>query len=192
LQFGESLSNDQVELFRQSGTASTSICRGTTLIANAFTIGVRITHDSAGLWKLYVDPNGGSNYVQEASGTDNTFSSASNFGVYCEYTSSNAGNFFFDDFYIYSPPDTIPASLDSAKVISGNKIDIYFSEDISSVSSQTNSNYSVNNGVGFADTAKQDAIIIPSPLLGCRIWLVTIRLTIHFSFCSSARSQTTL
>src|ERR1035437_8475962 len=85
LQFGETLSNDRVELFRQSGSISTSVCRGTTLIANAFSIRVKVTRDSTGFWKLCIDPSGGTNYVQEASGADNTFTNTKNFGVYCKY-----------------------------------------------------------------------------------------------------------
>lgn len=158
LQFGEDLSNDQVELFRQSGTNSVSVCRGTTLIANAFTIGVKVTRDSSGLWKLFIDPAGNTNYVQEASGADNTIASTSYFGVYCEYTSSNSANFFFDDFYMYAPPDSIPAALDSVKVISKNKLDVYFNEEISAASAQTTANYSVDNGIGFAAAATQDSM----------------------------------
>lgn len=157
LQFGEDLANDQVELFRQSGAGSVSVCRGTTLIANAFTVGVKVTRDSTGLWKLFIDPNGGTNYIQEANGTDNMFASTSYFGIYCEYTSSNAANFFFDDFYMYAPPDSIPASLDSVKVISKNKLDVYFSEEISAVSAQTTANYSVDKGIGFAASATRDS-----------------------------------
>ncbi|TAL61431.1 MAG: hypothetical protein EPN85_04900 [Bacteroidetes bacterium] len=158
LQFGETLANDQVELFRQSGTSSASVCRGTTIIANAFSIRVKVTRDNTGLWKLFIDPTGGTNYMQEANGTDNTYTSTFCFGVLCKYTSSNATNFFFDDFYIYAPPDIIPASLDSVKVISQNKIDAYFSENLSAVSSQTIANYSVNKGIAFATAAKQDTI----------------------------------
>ncbi|MFI5163722.1 MAG: lamin tail domain-containing protein [Bacteroidia bacterium] len=156
LQFGENLANDQVELFRQSGATSVSVCRGTTIIANAFAIRVKVTRDSTGLWKLFIDPTGGTNYAQEASGTDNTFSNTSFFGVFCKYTTTNATNFFFDDFYIYSPPDITPAVLDSVEVISQNKLDVYFSEVLSTVSAQTLANYSVNNGIGFASNAMQD------------------------------------
>jgi hypothetical protein len=158
LQFGESLSNDQVELFRQSGTSSASVCRGTTLIASAFSIRVKVTRDSAGLWQLFTDPTGNTNYTQEASGTDNTFSSGAYFGVLCEYTSSNATGFYFDDFYIFAAPDTVPARIDSAEVISENKIDVYFSEDIDKVSAETVANYSADNGIGFAVSAKQDSL----------------------------------
>ena len=158
LQFGESLANDQVELFQKSGTTSTSVCRGTTVIANAFTIGVKVTRDSTGLWKLFVDPAGGTNYAQEASGTDNTFTNSGFFGVYCKYTTTNATKFFFDDFYIYAPPDIIPAKLDSVQIISQNKLDAYFSEALSTTSAQTVANYLVNNGIGYPSSAMQDTI----------------------------------
>jgi len=159
LQFGENLANDQVELFRKSGTLSTSVCRGTTLIATAFTIRVKVTRDNAGLWQLLIDPTGGINYVLEASGIDNTFSSTSYFGVYCRYTSTNATNFFFDDFYIYSPPDIIPPVLDSVKVISQNQLDVYFNEAVDTPSAQTAANFSVNNGIGAAQTAVRDGAV---------------------------------
>ena len=111
-----------------------------------------------GLWKLFIDPTGGTNYVQEASGTDNTFTSTGFFGVYCKYTTTNAAKFFFDDFYIYSPPDIAPASLDSVKVISQNQVDAYFSEALSFASAQIVGNYYVNNGIGVASSAIQDTI----------------------------------
>ncbi len=158
LQFGENGSNDQVELFLQSGSTSFSVCRGTTNIANAFSLRVKVTRDNFGLWKLFVDPTGGTNYSQEASGTDNTFSNTNFFGVFCKYTTTNATQFFFDDFYIYAPPDVTPASLDSVKIISHNQLDAYFSEALSTISAQTIANYSVNNGIGFASAAVQDTI----------------------------------
>lgn len=157
LQFGETLSNDQVELFRQSGTSSISVCRGTTLIANAFSIRVKVTRDNAGLWKLYVDASGGTNYILEASGTDNTHTASSYFGVYCKYTATNSSNFFFDEFYMYAPPDVVPASLDSVNIVSQNELDVYFSEALSSGSAQTIANYSVNNAIGYASAAMQDS-----------------------------------
>lgn len=157
LQFGEALSNDQVELFRQSGTTSVSVCRGTTIIANAFTIRVKVTRDNAGLWKLFIDPSGGPNFVQEASGTDAAFATTNFFGIYCKYTSSNATNFYFDDFYVGPIVlDTTPPSVDSLNVISQNQLDVVFSEAVEITSSQTVTNYSANNGLGNPTAAVRD------------------------------------
>src|SRR5437868_4134505 len=84
-------SGDAAQLFRQDGNTSTSVCRGTDAeIANSFTIGVKVTRDGSGGWSLYVDPAGGTNYVQEAAGNDLTYNTSSFFGVKCVYTTSNA------------------------------------------------------------------------------------------------------
>jgi len=158
LQFGEAQTNDQVELFRQSGTGSISVCRGTTSIANAFSIRVRVTRDSKGLWQLFIDPTGGTNYALEANGTDNVYNSTSYFGIYCKYTNTNSTNFFFDDFYIYAPPDITPPVLDSVKVISQNKIDVYFNEKLDIISLQNTANYVVHAGIGIASGAAADSL----------------------------------
>jgi len=154
LQFGEALANDQVELFRQSGTTSTSVCRGTTLINNAFIIRVRVTRDVTGLWTLFVDPAGGTNYVSEASGIDLTFTTTNFFGVHCRYTTSNATQFYFDDFYC-GPiiVDTTPPVIDSVQVTSANTLDVFFNETVDLATSQTVTNYFANNGLGNPTTA---------------------------------------
>ncbi|MEW6469711.1 MAG: lamin tail domain-containing protein [Bacteroidota bacterium] len=159
LQFGEALSNDQVELFRQNGTASTSVCRGTTLIASAFAIRVKVTRDASGLWTLLIDPTGGTNYVSEASGTDNTISTTNFFGVSCRYTTTNATQFYFDDFYV-GPiiVDTAPPVIDSVNVTSPNSLDVFFSETVDLATSQTAINYSVNNLIGNPVSAVRSTV----------------------------------
>jgi len=159
LQFGEALSNDQPELFRQSGTGSVSICRGTTLIANSFSIRVKVTRDHAGLWKLFIDPAGGTNFSQEASGIDNTFTSTSFFGVFCLYTSSNATKHYFDDFFVGQIVlDTLAPSLVSVAAISQNQLDVYFSEPVDTTSANNELNYSVSGGIGNPVSPVRDAV----------------------------------
>ncbi len=100
LLFGEANSNDAVELFEQTGTASVSVCRGTeALIANSFDVGVQAKRDAAGNWQLLVDAAGGTNYVLQASGTSATHTTSTYIGVRCTYTVSNANKFFYDDVY---------------------------------------------------------------------------------------------
>ncbi|MCE9537822.1 MAG: lamin tail domain-containing protein [Bacteroidetes bacterium] len=54
LQFGEALSNDAVELFRQTGLTSTSVARCTNgQIAASFAIGVKVTRNASGVWSLF-------------------------------------------------------------------------------------------------------------------------------------------
>jgi hypothetical protein len=160
LQFGEALSNDAVELFRQTGTTSVSVCRGTAAqIAAAFAVGIRVTRNSAGLWRLYVDASGGTAYALEASGTDVTFTTSAFFGVVCTYTSSNATSFYFDDFYAGPMVvDLTPPALTSASAVSATGLDVLFSEAVDAATAGTVSNYSADNGLGSPSSAVRDAV----------------------------------
>ena len=160
LQFGETLSNDAVELFRQTGTTSTSVCRGVNgQIAASFAISVRVIRDAIGVWKLYVDPTGGISYVMEAAGTDNTYTTSNYFGVATVYTSSNGQNFYFDNFY--NGPiviDITPPAIVSSTIISSTQLDVLFSEAVDTTTAQTLTNYSADNGLGNPAIAIRDAV----------------------------------
>lgn len=160
LQFGEAGSADAIELFRQSGFTSISITRATNgKIATAFNMGIKVTCDTNGNWNLYTDPKGGTTYVLEASGKDTTSIANNYFGVMATYTTSNATNFYFDDFYKGSIiVDTIPPSVASITVNSNNSISILFTETVDSITSQINNNYVVSNGIGSPFIAKRDTI----------------------------------
>ncbi|MCB0813828.1 MAG: hypothetical protein KDB87_11810, partial [Flavobacteriales bacterium] len=100
LQFGEAGSADAIELFEQTGTTSTTVCRGTDgQIAASFDVGVQVKRDPAGNWQLLVDPTGGTAYSLQASGTNNVHTTSNTIGVLCTYTVSNANKFYYDDFY---------------------------------------------------------------------------------------------
>jgi hypothetical protein len=157
LQLGEALSNDQVELFRQNGATSTSICRGTTLIASSFAIRVKITRNASGLWQLYIDPAGGNTFQPEASGTDSAFNTTSYFGWVCKYTSSNATKFYLDDVYVGAMiQDTTPPLIVEAAVITTTQLDVQFNEQVDSVTTQNINSYSVNDGIGAPLSAQRD------------------------------------
>lgn len=158
LQLGEAGSNDAVELFRLDGSTSTSVCRGTAAeIANSFTIAVKVTRDGGGQWTLFIDPAGGTNYVQEASGTDNTYNTSAYFGVRCTYTSSNATKFYFDDIYAGAGVvDVTPPTILSSSAISATQLDVVFSESVDAATAGTASNYVVDNSIGNPSTATRD------------------------------------
>ncbi|MFM2135106.1 MAG: hypothetical protein RL021_506 [Bacteroidota bacterium] len=127
LQFGESLSNDAVELFRQdSNQVITSVCRGQDgQIASAFSLGVKVTRDVYGVWRLYLDPSGGNNYQFSSMGAEGSHTGSAWTGVRCTYTSANATRFYFDDFYVGPPMDD---SLEQWVVPEGGVLfnEIYF------------------------------------------------------------------
>jgi hypothetical protein len=147
LQFGEAGSNDALELFKQNGATSSSICRGKNAgVATSFALRFKVTRDDAGNWNLYADYSGGNNFVLEASGTESTYSSSSYFGVLCTYTASNANKFFFDDF-IARPVDKTPPFVSSINVISSNTVAVTFSESVEISSAQAVSNYSADHSL---------------------------------------------
>jgi hypothetical protein len=170
LQFGEALNNDAVELFFQRGATSTSVCRGKAAgVAAAFAIRVKVNRDHSGLWQLYVDYAGGTDFVLDASGTETSITSSSFFGVRCNYTMSNAAKFFFDDILIVAPATTPPSppsppppppppsdtsapTVVSVQIASSNSLSIAFSESIGASASQL-ANYSVNNSFGNPQSA---------------------------------------
>ncbi len=159
LQFGESLANDAVELFRQDGSSFVSICRATdAAIATSFEISVKVTRDQIGLWTLWVDYSGGSNYVLESYGAEAMYTSSAYFGVFCDYTSGNRSNFYFDDFYV-GPilHDTVSPILLSGLVQSLTEIELQFSEALDLVTVNSVSNYSVDGGLGNPTSAVLNA-----------------------------------
>ena len=153
LQFGESGSDDAIELFRQEGDESFSICRGTTgLISTSFTLGVKVIHKEKN-WEIYADPTGGVNYQPEATGTDSTYSQANYFGVYTKYTSSNSKKFYFDDFY--AGPiivDSISPEVVSIMIAGENQLDILFSEGVDKTTAEEQENYLVDGNIGHPDS----------------------------------------
>ena len=158
LQFGESGSNDAVELFKQTGSTSVSVARGTNgEIANSFSIRVKVTRNNAGLWSLYIDPTGGNNFALEANGTDNTYTTSAFFGISCVYTLSNATKFYFDDFSV-APIDVISPQISFLTVVANNQLDVHFNEAVDPTTAQTLFNYNVNNGIGNPSSATRDAL----------------------------------
>ena len=128
LQFGEAGSNDAVELFRQTGSVSTSVCRASNgAIATSFALRLKVLRDHTGFWKLFVDYAGGTRFVLEASSTDVAHTSSSFLGVVCIYTASNAAKFYYDDFYAGpTQADTTPPALQSIQVHSSTEILLIF------------------------------------------------------------------
>jgi hypothetical protein len=158
LKLGESGSGDALELFRQSGGESVSICRGSAgVIASSFAIRIRVIHDSTGRWTLMADLSGGNEFTVQDTCSDINLISGNWLGVYCKYTSSNAGKFYFDDFYAGEiQKDTIAPELVAATALNSNTLKLKFSEDLLSNNLNTFSHFSVDNGIGYPVVVERD------------------------------------
>lgn len=150
LQFGESGSNDAIELFRQDGSETISICRTSdALISSSFEFRIKIIRNENGLWELFVDQNGGYLFMLEASGSDQHLQSSAYFGFYCKYTSSNNQKFYFDDVYVGAPIiDEKDPELIALEIAQANHLKLEFSEALNPESVQNLENFSVDQGIG--------------------------------------------
>ena len=159
LLFGEAGSSDAVRLFRAQGGMDTEILAGPAgQISSSFQLGVRVVRDNMGLWEVYLDDTGGTAYTLIGSSTDAANLLGTHFGVYSEYTVSNADNYFYDDIYIGDEiVDVTPPTVSSVTAISNNQIDVLFDEAVDQVTAETNTNYSYSPN-GSAITAAIDAI----------------------------------
>lgn len=146
LQFGEGGSNDAIELFRQTGLASTSVCRTTNGgIASAFGARIKVTRTNEGVWTIFADYSGKTNFILQASGTDVTHTSSAYFGVRCTYTVTNASRFLYDDILISAlrAPDITAPLVSSLTVNSSKEISISFSEPVDATLAEDEHNYSI-------------------------------------------------
>jgi len=154
LQFGEALAIDAVKLYKQFGGSSTLICSGVAgQIVNSFNFGVRVTRDSAGLWSLFTDVTGGTNYVFEGSGTDMQILLGTEFSWQCVYTSSNANKFFLDDVFVGNiVVDNVAPVLVSAIPLGPNLVGVLFNEPLNQLIAEDINNYDLQpfNSVGSA------------------------------------------
>jgi hypothetical protein len=148
VQLGEAGSNDAVEIFRQTGLTSVSVCRGTAgKIAAAFAIRVQVKRTTPGLWELFVDYNGGSEFILEASGSDATHTTSAYTGLLCTYTVTNATRFVYDEISIsrFNGADVTPPELLRLDVASKNELILSFSEEMMKDEVQNISNYVISS-----------------------------------------------
>ncbi len=150
LQLGESGGNDALELFKQDGTTSVSVCRGTEgLISSSFSLSVKITKTADGDWKILADPQGGDTYQLEAEGHDNSFSQTSALGFVCTYTVSNSDNFYFDNVYAGQViVDNTPPNWLATTVVTDSSLLLTFDESLNADIVSDVLHYQVNNGFG--------------------------------------------
>jgi hypothetical protein len=158
LQFGESGSNDAIELFYSNNGATTSVARGPDgTIASGAEMRVRVRRDATGNWTIDIDDNNGYDFIPYASGTNATLSSTDNLGIVCVYTASNATKFSYDDIYFGEYVlDVTPPEVVSVNVVSDTELDVKFSEAVTQATSEATANYTASGGLGTPATATLD------------------------------------
>jgi len=154
-------SNDSLIFFRQTGTIIQKLFQAKNTCTNnsTNTLRIKVIHDNPGIWQLFTDNTGGTNFQEEGEISENSMNSTSWFGVFCRYTSSNATKFYFDDFYI-GPIliDTISPAIETVNLLNDHQLEILFTESIDKTTAGEVSNYSTNNN-GTPSLAVCDSLV---------------------------------
>lgn len=159
IRMGENGSLDGVDLWEQNGTTHTKIIDGIparVALSNNI-VRVKVTRTAAGLWTVYSDTTGGTNWVMEGSVTNNTFTTSNYSGLFCKYTVSNINDFFLDEVYV-GPiiVDLTPPDISSVNAVSSTQLDVLFTEPVELSTSETEINYAVDNSIGNPSAAVRD------------------------------------
>lgn len=157
---GSTGSTDTISLYKQTGTTRTRIIAGIpgTVAKTNNLVKLKVTRDNIGNWELLADTTGtGAFFVSQGTVLDNTHTSTSYVGWYCQYTISNATKFYLDDLYVGPIViDTTPPELLSATVISPTEVDLLFNENLKTSTTNVSTNYSISGGIGTPATANLD------------------------------------
>ena len=125
-------SQDEVSLFRQSGTSIQKIIDGQdgSVNQNLVNIRIRVTADENGKWKLFVDFGLNGQWKEEGEAIDRNVIASSWAGLLCQFTATRSDKFWFDNFSINGSkyPDLIPPKLSSSQFIDSLELSLVFSE----------------------------------------------------------------
>ena len=131
-------SNDEVSLYRQTGTTATKIIDGRNGILDLSIVRLRVlvTTDQRGQWTLSTKLEKDENWIQEGNASDNTYKQSDWFGMMCVFTSTRSDKFHFDDIVVSgSPwPDQEAPVLTGKETRSEEEIFLTFSEPVTAVS----------------------------------------------------------
>ncbi|MBM3177294.1 MAG: lamin tail domain-containing protein [Bacteroidetes bacterium] len=145
---------DEVSLFRQSGTTIQKVIDGEDGRVNQalVRIKIRVTVNENGRWTLYSDSGLIGTWTEEGSGVDRAILSSTWTGFLCQFTATRSDKFWFDNFSISGSkyPDRIPPKLASSQFIDSVQLALIFSEQLDpSASNPSNFSLSVKS-VQFA------------------------------------------
>jgi hypothetical protein len=159
LQFGETGSTDAIRLFNLTNGVATQICAGPDgQISSTCNASVKVKRSASGIWTLYADLVGGTNYTLLGTGNDASNLIGTHFGVLCTYTISNATKYYYDNVYIGNEIlDVTPPNLVSVTPISAVQIDLLFDESVTLATAQNIVNYSFNPSLTLSNLA-QDGV----------------------------------
>lgn len=155
LKIGENGSDDGIDLYRQDGGSQKTLIKSKDGIAakNDNRFRIKVKRDTSGTWTLNLDTLGGNRFYQTGKATDTTYPVKPYFGIFCDYTSTRADRFYFDDLYAGKPKvDSTPPQVESVTPITKDSLLVEFSEGLNVEKAQNRNFYQVNKGIGKPET----------------------------------------
>lgn len=152
---------DEISLYRQTGTTRKKIIDGTNGRTNTATTTVRIqvTRDADGNWQLFSDTGATGTYTLEGLVKDTTYTRSDYFGIYCNYTATRSDKFYFDDVRVTGSgyPDNTPPAAQTVAVRSGTILDVTFSEPVEQSTATSLTQYTTGAGLEHPQQATLQA-----------------------------------
>ncbi len=143
---------DDICLFRQTGSSITKIIDGPDGVLNTSQVNVRIKvlRDHLGNWTLEADTSGNFNFITYGSVLNNDHNQSFYCGIQCVYTSTRSDKFFFDDVMITGLPynDGIGPKITGVQISASNVLLVDFTEPVLPITAQTALNYFISDGIG--------------------------------------------
>ena len=178
--------DDDVCLYKQTGTSVSKIIDGPNGVLNTSVVNVRVRvlRDSFGNWTLQSDTSGNFNFTTYGSVFDNNYIQSYYSGFRCVYTATRSDKFFFDDVIITGLPfnDGLGPKVNGVQIFSSTQLLIDFNEPVSPATAQVVSNYSISNGIGNPSSANinplnssQVILSLPSAILPNLLYSVNIQ-----------------
>jgi hypothetical protein len=154
--------NDDISLYRKNGNQVLLLIDGINGVLNNTTSSIRIsvTRNSHFMFTLKRAINGGA-FMTEGVSSDSNIPTGNHFGILIKQsTASFFGKHQVDNILIQSIlPDTIPPFVDSFRVTNERQMDIFFNEEVDSLSSQEPENFIPINFQGAIASVIKDSIV---------------------------------
>lgn len=165
---------DALELYRQDGAGHTLLISGTpgAVASQPAQARFRVVRDAEGLWTLWADYAGGTDFQLEGTAADSAGFQAEYAGLVCYYTATRNDDFYFDDVGI-DPlyVDQAPPVLLSAVAESPERVRVFFDEKLEEASATDTAHFLLWPGIGrpleaaWSDTTPDQVLLsLPEPL----------------------------
>lgn len=158
IRIGENGSLDGIDLYRQDGTTEVRLIDGRDATVSASPdLRIQVVRSAAGRWELRSDIGHTGTYQLEGIAIDTTYRTGSYLGVVARHTSSNATQFYWDNF-VAGPlfVDTVPPQVVGVNPTDPYLLQVAYSEWVDPALATLPLNYTINQGIGTPLSADLD------------------------------------